>query len=272
MILGIDYGSGMARVKIWLLIISLILILLDKFSFISKFRDATAINIQKQMELLQFRITNYPKLVLLQHSKQKQLELENRQLKKQVEQFSIQIQQQSNQQQDIIEFKDLKAAHVQYDNFTTNIAQAIIDVNYMVNNKLLINKGQDDAIDIGLAVVNKFGVIGQVGVLNKTNSQVILISNQDYKIYLQNSVTKSKMLAQGIGNNKLVVKYIDKNEKIAIGDVLVTTGLDDIYPANLPVAKVIKVFYENNGFNSALCVPVVDFNKLQYVLVLKNAN
>jgi rod shape-determining protein MreC len=262
----------MIRIKVWLIIISVALIFLDKFSFISKFRDSSAISIQKQIGLFQFRITNYPKLVLLEHSQQKQLEVENRQLKKQVEQYSIQVRQQANQQQDIAEFKDLKAAHVQYDDFKTNLAQAIIDVNYLVNNKILIDKGEDDGVYVGQAVVNKFGVIGQIGVINKKNSQVILISNQDYKIYLQNSVTKSKMLAQGIGENKLLVKYIDKNEKIAVGDILVTTGLDDVYPANLPVARIVKVFYENNGFNSALCVPVVDFNKLQYVLVLKNAN
>jgi rod shape-determining protein MreC len=231
----------------------------------------TAINIQKQMSLMQFRITNYPKLILLQHSRQKQLETENRQLKKQVEQYSVQLQQKENLQHDIEAFKDLKAAHVQYDNFKTNVAQAVIDVNYLVNNKLLVNKGSNDGVEPGQAVVNKFGVIGQIGVVNGKNSQAILITNQDYKIYLQNSITKSKMLAQGVGNNKLMVKYIDKNEKIAVGDVLVTTGLDDVYPANLPVVKVIKVFYENTGFNSALCEPVVDFNKLQYVLVLKNA-
>ncbi|MCE3268724.1 MAG: hypothetical protein K0R49_976 [Burkholderiales bacterium] len=261
----------MIRIKIWLIIISIGLICLDKFSNINKLRDMTAINIQKQMSLMQFRITNYPKLILLQHSRQKQLETENRQLKKQVEQYSVQLQQKENLQHDIEAFKDLKAAHVQYDNFKTNVAQAVIDVNYLVNNKLLVNKGSNDGVEPGQAVVNKFGVIGQIGVVNGKNSQAILITNQDYKIYLQNSITKSKMLAQGVGNNKLMVKYIDKNEKIAVGDVLVTTGLDDVYPANLPVVKVIKVFYENTGFNSALCEPVVDFNKLQYVLVLKNA-
>ena len=80
------------------------------------------------------------------------------------------------------------------------------------------------------------------------------------------------MLAQGTGNNNLIVKYISKSTNIKAGDVLVTTGLDDIYPANIPVAKVIRVFYENNGFNSAICQPVVDYNNLQYIVVLKNAN
>lgn len=262
----------MIRIKVWLIIISICLISLDKFSDINKFRDLAAVTIQKQTALLQFRITNYPKLILLQHSTQKQLEIENRQLKKQVEQYSIQLQQQVNQKHDIEELKDLKAAHVQYDDFKTNIAQAVIDVNYLVNNKLLIDKGSNDGVEVGQAVVNKLGVIGQIGLVNAKTAQTILITNQDYKIYLQDSISKSKMLAVGIGGNKLLVKYIDKNEKIGVGDILVTTGLDDIYPANLPVARVVKVFYENTGFNSALCVPVVDFNKLQYILVLKNAN
>jgi rod shape-determining protein MreC len=262
----------MVRIKIWLIIISIGLIFLDKFSDINKYRDLAAINIQKQTALLRFRITNYPKLILLQHNTQKQLELENRQLKKQVEEYAIKLQQQTNQTHDLEEFKDLKAAHVQYDDFKTNIAQAVIDVNYLVNSKLLIDKGSDDGVEVGQAVVNKLGVIGQIGVVSGKTAQTILITNPDYKIYLQDSISKSKMLAQGIGSNKLLVKYIDKNEKIEVGDILVTTGLDDVYPANLPVAKVTKVFYENTGFNSALCVPVVDFNKLQYVLVLKNAN
>ena len=55
-----------------------------------------------------------------------------------------------------------------------------------------------------------------------------------------------------------------------MGDILETTGLDDVYPAQIPVARVIRVFYENNGFNSAVCVPVVDFRQLQYVSVLKS--
>lgn len=262
----------MTRIKIWLIIISIALIFLDKFSFIYKFRDLAAISIQKQIALFEFRITSYPKLVLLQHSEQKHLEVENRQLKKQLEQYSIALKQQSNQEHDIAELKDLNAVHSLHDGFKSILSRAIIDVNYLVNNKLLIDKGYNDEVRVGQSVVNKNGVIGQVGIVNQKNAQVILITNQDYKIYLQNSVTKSKMLAQGIGNDKLLVKYINKNERVTVGDVLVTTGLDDIYPANIPVAKIIKVFYENNGFNSALCVPVVDFNKLQYVLVLKNAN
>ena len=120
-------------------------------------------------------------------------------------------------------------------------------------------------------VANKDGIIGQISTVDSKNSQVNLITNPKFKIYLQVMPSKSKMLAQGMGNNQLIVKYISKSDKIKVGDTLVTTGLDSLYPANIPVARIIKIFYENNGFNSAICVPVVDFNKLQYVLVFRNA-
>ena len=159
-----------------------------------------------------------------------------------------------------------------YNNYGTSVARAIIDINYLVNHKMLIDKGSGNNIEVGEAVVNQLGVIGQVSIVNNKTSQIILLANPDFKIYLQTVDSKSKMLAQGTGNNNLIVKYISKSTNIKAGDVLVTTGLDDIYPANIPVAKVIRVFYENNGFNSAICQPVVDYNNLQYIVVLKNAN
>ena len=137
---------------------------------------------------------------------------------------------------------------------------------------MLIDVGSNKGSQIGAAVVNREGVIGQVYNVNANSSQVTLITNPEFKIYVEQSVTKSKMLAQGSGNGNIIVRYLDKNDKIQAGDILETTGLDDVYPARVPVAKVVKVFYENNGFNSALCVPVVDFHQLQYVLVLKYDN
>ncbi|HMT03247.1 MAG TPA: rod shape-determining protein MreC [Burkholderiales bacterium] len=262
----------MVRIKLWLIILSIGLIILDKYSFISSIRDYASIYLQKQSWLLIYRIENYPKLVLLQKIEQKKLEKENNQLKQQIEKYAIMLKQQNNQQEDEKELQELKSQSNLYNNFDIEIARAVINVNYIVNGKLLIDKGSIDGISLGNAVVNNSGVIGQIGVLNTHNSQIIMISNPDSKIYLQNQTTKSKMLAQGIGNNKLLVKYISKNDTIKEGDLLVTTGLDNIYPADLPVARIIKIFYENNGFNSALCEPAVDFNKLQFVLVLKHDN
>lgn len=257
----------MLRVKFWLLLFSIILIMLNKFSFLGKVRDTFTIFIEENSSFIQNKIVSYPKLFMLNNNKQKNLELENSKLKKQVEEYAILAKEENNNKsiQENLSRLDTNSNP----EFVSTIARVTIDINYLVNNKLLVNKGSNDSISIGNTVINKEGVIGQISSVNNQNSQVILVTNNDFKIYLEDKRFKSKMLATGIGNNNLLVKYIDKNSKIAVGDILVTTGLDDLYPENIPVAKVVKVFSEENGFNSALCTPVVNFNQLQYIIILR---
>ncbi len=261
----------MIRIKLWLIIIGISLIAIDHYSLLSKWRDGIAIYVQQEVHAIAYRIKTYPKLVLLQKNEQSTLQEENTKLKKQVEAYSVQLKQNTNQTQNIKELKTLQQQGL-YDDYHVVIGRAIIDVNYLINNKLLVDKGLAQGVRVGSAVVNTSGVIGQISSVNTNNAQITLNTNPDFKIYLQESYTKTKMLAQGTGNNLITVRYINKNDKIKLGDILVTTGLDDIYPANIPVAKVIKVFYENNGFNSALCEPVVNFNQLQYISILNNEN
>lgn len=260
----------MIRARIWLLVLAIFLIILNKYSPISKIRDDTAVFLQKQFHIILYKITNYPKLVLLQKNKQTTLEQENIKLKKQLEEYSLLLKEQSNSSSSIKELNELKEK--QYSNYKIIIARAIIDTNYLINSKLLIDKGKNKNIAIGSAVINKEGLIGQVFIVNDKSSQVKLITNPEFKIFLQNSRTHTKMLAQGIGENQLQIKYLSKNDPIKVGDILSTTGLDDIFPANIPVAKVINIFYENNGFNAALCSPITNTNNIQYVSVLNNDN
>lgn len=256
----------MIRVKFWLILFSIILIMLNKYSFLGKARDSFSIFLQENIASIQNKVISYPKLIALNSNKQKNLELENSKLKKQLEQYALIAKEENNKN---ISQENLSNLYSEDNSsFKAIIARATIDINYLVNNRLLINKGSNDKIAIGNTVINKDGVIGQVSSVNGNNAQIMLITNNDFKIYLEDEKYKNKMLANGIGNNNLLVKYIDKSAKIQVGDILSTTGLDDLYPANLPVAKVIKVFNEENGFNSALCVPVVNFNQLQYVMVL----
>lgn len=258
----------MRSIKLWLILFSIGLIIIDKYSFVNNVRDSVVVFIQKNTSLFIYRVINYPRLVFLQTSHQQELATQNAQLKKQVEQYSVLLQQTKNQAQDIKTVSTLNPDGI-YNKFNQTVAKAILDVNFLVNNQLLIDAGKSKNIIQGSAVVTGNGIIGQVTNTNTDNSQVTLITNPNFKIYVQQATTKSKMLAQGSGGDSILVRYIDKNDVIKPGDILETTGLDDIYPSNIPVAKVIKVFYENNGFNSALCEPVVNFRQIQYVVVLK---
>jgi rod shape-determining protein MreC len=259
----------MYKFRLWLILFCLVSMLLDKYSFINKIRTYTTIYIQNKFNFIIDKVINYPNLLLLKFEKQKDLEQENNHLKQQLEKYSYLSQEENNILIESNAIKDLSSEAKLYDRFSIIVAKAIIDINYLINDKLLIDKGTINNVDLGLAVINKYGVIGQVSNTFNQNSQVTLITNPEFKIYVQ-TTNRIKMLAQGISNNKLIVKYINKNSSLKVNDILYTTGLDNIYPNNIPVAKITKIFYEDNGFNSAICEPIVDFNKIQYIVVLKN--
>ncbi len=246
------------------------LILLDKFSLISVIRDNIAISTHKNINNFNYKLTYYPKWFFLQKNKQRELELENFKLHKEVEKYVALINIQNNTNKDRGQIDELNLLKNVYSTYKIIVSRIIIDVNYLINNKLLLNIGKSSDVSVGDTVINKDGVVGQIREVSSIASEVFLITNLDYKIYVQDSLTKVRMLLQGQGNNQLIVKYMNKKDKVKVGDILVTTGLDDLYPANLPVAKITNVYYANNGFNTAICKPLVDFNKLQYVLVLKN--
>ncbi|MBX9866634.1 MAG: hypothetical protein K2Y14_06935, partial [Burkholderiales bacterium] len=87
--------------KIWLILLSIGLILIDKYSFISTIRDSTVVFVQKHTSLFLYRLGSYPQLLFLQTSQQQELATQNAQLKKQVAQYSVLLQQSKSQTQDL---------------------------------------------------------------------------------------------------------------------------------------------------------------------------
>lgn len=255
--------------KLFLIILGIIFIILDKFTLISTVRAYSTIFIQKQIHALTLKLINYPHYVFLQKNKQNQLSSENQVLKQQLEEYSLLVKQSSNKIKDVSAIITLQNKSL-FTGFQVIIARAIINVNYLLKNSVLIDKGSSNDIQLGKAVVNSDGIIGQVSTVNQKNAEITLITNPDFKIYLEDALTHSKMLAQGAGIGGLIIKFISKNDPIKVGDILVSTGLDDIYPGNIPAAKINRIFQENNGFNTAYCLPIVDFKNLQYVSILNN--
>ncbi|MEN9946293.1 MAG: hypothetical protein RLZZ293_679, partial [Pseudomonadota bacterium] len=148
----------MSKMKMWLILLSISLIALDRYSFIGYLRDSVVIWMQKQTGQIIYRAQNYPRLVLLQVNQQQVLANQNAQLKKQVEEYSLLLKQSKNQNQDIQAISQLNSQDL-YDDFTVTVVKAILDVNFFMNNQLLIDSGTNKAINIGNAVVNKDGVI-----------------------------------------------------------------------------------------------------------------
>ena len=136
--------------------------------------------------------------------------------------------------------------------------------------KVIIDKGGNQNIAPGMAVVDDIGVIGQVTRVHPLLAEVTLITDKDHPIPVQVVRNGLRAVAYGAGDGAtLDLRFMAANADIQNGDVLVTSGIDGIYPAGLPVAKVARVERDAAyAFAKIACVPAAGTEHHGQVLVL----
>jgi rod shape-determining protein MreC len=134
-----------------------------------------------------------------------------------------------------------------------------------------INKGANDGIAIGHAIIDDFGVMGQVIHINRYSSTIILISDPDHATPVQFIRSGVRSVAFGNGNTDyLELRFLPATADIQIGDELVTSGLGGRFPADYPVATVVSISEDlTHGFVSVLAAPKARLNSSREVLVIK---
>lgn len=111
--------------------------------------------------------------------------------------------------------------------------------------RILINRGTNNGLFKGQTVIDDAGVIGQTTHVGPWSAEVILITDPEHAIPVQIERTGRRTIAEGAGDKtSLVLPFLPANEDIRPGDRLVTSGLDDVFPAGYPVAKVTEVHRE----------------------------
>lgn len=136
--------------------------------------------------------------------------------------------------------------------------------------KFIIDRGMTDDVQAGVAVVDGDGVIGQVTRVYPFLSEVTQITDKDQAVPVQN--LRSGLRAIVFGNGKdgtLDLRFMPINADVQAGDVLVTSGIDGVYPPGLPVARVIDI--DRNAalaFARITCAPLGGVDRRGHVLVL----
>ncbi len=134
--------------------------------------------------------------------------------------------------------------------------------------KVVIDKGTGTDILAGQAVMDDTGVIGQVTRVFPMLAEVTLITDKEQATPVQVVRNGLRAIAYGDGA-ALDLRFMAANADIQNGDVLVTSGMDGIYPPGLPVAKVTRVERDQAyAFAKIQCVPIAGTDKHRQVLVL----
>jgi rod shape-determining protein MreC len=134
---------------------------------------------------------------------------------------------------------------------------------------VVVNRGSQHNIKAGQAVVDSKGVIGQVTRVYPFTSEVTLITDKELSIPIQIERNQLRAIAFGEGNNTLDIPYLPTNVDIKVGDKLVTSGIDGVYPAGLAVATVTKIQQNpESPFAKIVSTPVAGVsNHLQLLLL-----
>lgn len=148
--------------------------------------------------------------------------------------------------------------------------EVLYDLRAFNRRKIMIDRGGLAHIQMGAPVVTKLGLVGQVTHVFPLQSEVTLITDREMAIPVQNVRTGTRTVIYGLSRNELLrIPFLLASADIQVGDEFVTSGLDEVYPAGLPVARIDQVNKQSDAaFVSIHAVPLARVDAFIQALVL----
>lgn len=200
---------------------------------------------------------------------QRSLVDENNTLHQQHERDAAQVSQLQSLQQENLQLRTLLALP-QRTELITQMAEIVYAERDVFKRKLLINKGANASVQTGQVVMDDGGIVGQITRVYPWLAEVTLITEKDHAVPVQLLRNGLRTIVFGAGDtSQLSLRYMPVSSDIQNGDVLVTSGIDGIYPPGIPVAKVVKI--ERDAaypFARVSCLPVSGVDKFRHLLIL----
>jgi len=137
--------------------------------------------------------------------------------------------------------------------------------------KMILNKGATAGVMSSSPVMDELGILGQVTRVHPLVSEITLLTDREHSIPVLNTRTGARGVAFGEsgGAPLLELRYMATNADIEVDDILTTSGVDGVYPAGIPVAKVVKIERRADSvFARILCQSLARVQGARHVMVL----
>lgn len=138
------------------------------------------------------------------------------------------------------------------------------------NHKITLNKGSQHDIQLGQAVIDDQGIVGQITRIYPWSSEVTLLIDKNHSVPVQVVRNGLRSVISGTGKqDALLLRYLSVNTDIIPGDLLVTSGIGGIYPPGIPVATVVKIERDPvDDFAHIIGTPIAGVDRNRQVLIL----
>lgn len=133
---------------------------------------------------------------------------------------------------------------------------------------MTIDRGATEGVEVGNAVTTGGGIVGQVVAVSPHTARVLLITDRSSGVDVLTQESRGRGIIEGRGGYDCELRYVDDADDVKVGDKLVTSGLDGVFPKGLPVGVILSVDTGLGGlFKSIRVRPSAQFSKLEEVII-----
>jgi len=196
-----------------------------------------------------------------------QIRHENEDLKQRVAQLEIRLQQERAEAQQTRALQQLLSLRQETAPPTTaaNVIGASADAYFRA---ISIDKGTADGLRQDMAVIAPAGVVGRVILPTHRAAKVQLLIDRNAAAAALIERSRAQGVVLGTGTGVLTMAYLPGSADIKVGDRIVTSGIDGIYPKGFVIGQIESVQRGAGEFNGIVITPAVDFSSLEAVLVV----
>lgn len=262
-------GPSPAVRLVFFAVLSLLLLFIDaRYRYLESARSALSVLVSPIQ-----RLATLPGVLWQQagdfFTTQHRLVEDNQSLHQQHQRDAAQLSQFQALQQENRQLRNLLALP-QRGEFAAQAAEIVYAERDVFKRRVLIDKGADANVQAGQVVMDDTGIVGQITRVYPWLSEVTLVTEKDHAVPVQVSRNGLRTIVFGAGDTShLSLRYMPISSDIQNGDLLVTSGIDGIYPPGIPVAKVVKI--ERDAaypFARVTCLPVAGVDKHRHLLIL----
>ena len=134
---------------------------------------------------------------------------------------------------------------------------------------IMIDKGSTDGLEKWLPVVVPEGIVGQIIEVSLNSSKVLLIIDQNSAVDVLVQKIRARGIIKGESHGRCRLKYVLRKYDVNVDDIVISTGLDGVFPKGLRVGRVASISRQSYGiFQEVTVIPYVDFERLEEILVM----
>ena len=191
---------------------------------------------------------------------------ENQQLRQQLGELSMrnsELESRAAEAQRLAALLDFRDAHPD----APLLAARVIGGDAGAGRAIYLNRGERDGVQQNMGVITPQGVVGKVLEVYSSTSQVLLLTDKNGGAGALLAKSRAQGAAKGSGDQLLLLDYVSNDQEVAVGEAVLTSGMDKIFPKDMPLGTIVDV-RPGNPFKQIVVRPAARLDRVEEVLIL----